>query len=77
MLTALPQKYGYYSEGESFTLTDPHEAWVLEMIGKGTEGWGSVWAAKRIPDGHFCAHANQADVHQTNRRVLVNFKHFD
>lgn len=52
----------YTSEGESFTLTDPHEAWVLELIGKGQGEKGAVWVAAKIPDGHVSAHANQARI---------------
>jgi dipeptidase len=62
VMTELVKDYGYYSEGESFTLTDPTEAWVLEMIGKGADGFGAVWAAQKVPDGHMCAHANQARI---------------
>ena len=56
----LVDKYGYASEGESFTLTDPRECWIMEMIGKGQGEKGAVWMAVRIPDGHVAAHANQA-----------------
>ena len=55
-------RYGYASEGESFTLTDPRECWIMEMIGKGQGEIGAVWMAVRIPDGHVAAHANQARI---------------
>jgi len=58
----LVTKYGYVSEGESFTIGDPQEVWVLEMIGKGQYEKGAVWVAKRIPDGHVSGHANQARI---------------
>jgi len=54
--------YGYYSEGESFSLADPNEVWILEMIGKGTVELGAVWVAVRVPDGMISAHANQARI---------------
>ena len=57
----LTQKYGYPSEGESFTIADKYEAWIMEMVGKG-DGSGSVWVARRIPDGYICAHANQSRI---------------
>jgi hypothetical protein len=60
VMADLVDRYGYASEGESFTLTDPRECWVLEMIGKGQGERGAVWMAVRIPDGHVAAHANQA-----------------
>jgi len=58
----LVKEYGYVSEGESFTIADPHEVWILEMIGKGKVEKGAVWVAVRIPDGHVSGHANQARI---------------
>jgi dipeptidase len=60
----LVEKYGYASEGESFSISDANEAWILEMIGKGEGQKGAVWVAMRIPDGYVCAHANQARITQ-------------
>lgn len=56
----LMQTYGYASSGESFSIADPKEVWLMEVIGKGNMSKGSVWVATRIPDGSVCAHANQA-----------------
>ena len=56
------QNFRYVSEGESFTLADPNEVWVVEMIGRGDLGFGAVWVAKKVPDGHLHAHANQARI---------------
>jgi len=58
----LTAEYGYVSEGESFSISDPNEVWILEMIGKGAGNKGSVWVAQRIPDGYISGHANQARI---------------
>ncbi len=69
VITGLVKEYGYQSSGESFTIADKDEAWILEMIGKGTKivdgkniNKGAVWVAVRIPDGYISAHANQARI---------------
>jgi dipeptidase len=62
VMTGLVEKYGYYSSGESFSLSDPEEVWILEMIGKGEGEKGAVWVARRIPDGYISGHANQARI---------------
>ena len=58
----LVYNYGYVSEGESFSICDTEECWILEMIGKGKENKGAVWVARRIPDGYVSGHANQARI---------------
>ena len=64
VMTDLVQQYGYYSEGESFTIADPNEIWIMEMIGKGPGIRGAVWVAVRVPDDCISAHANQSRIHQ-------------
>ncbi len=67
-MAELVAEYGYASEGESFSIADPNEVWIMEMIGKGpkmdNKKWnnGAVWVARRVPDGYVCAHANQARI---------------
>ena len=60
----LVETYGYYSSGESFSLADPREVWIMEMISKGPNKRGAVWVARRIPEGYISAHANQARIRQ-------------
>ncbi len=62
VMAELVDKYGYYSSGESFSISDPDEVWILEMIGKGPGVTGAVWVARRVPDGYICGHANQARI---------------
>jgi dipeptidase len=64
VMTELFAEYGYYSSGESFSVADPDEVWILEMISKGPYEKGAVWVAVRIPDGYVAAHANQARIRQ-------------
>lgn len=62
IMTSLATTYGYCSEGESFSVADKNEAWILELIGKGAGEKGAVWAAVRIPDDCVSAHANQSRI---------------
>ncbi|MCF8331311.1 MAG: C69 family dipeptidase [Bacteroidales bacterium] len=62
VMTELVDKYGYYSSGESFSIADKNEVWILEMISKGMKEKGAVWVARMIPDGYVAAHANQARI---------------
>jgi dipeptidase len=62
VMTSLVDEFGYASTGESFSISDPHEVWYLEMIGKGEGEKGAVWVALRVPDGYIAAHANQARI---------------
>ena len=64
VMTDLVEKYGYCSGGESFSIVDKNEVWIMEMIGKGAGNKGAVWVAVRIPDDCIAAHANQARIHQ-------------
>ncbi len=61
-LTHLIETYGYRSTGESFSICDPHEVWIVEMIGAGAEVKGAVWVARKLPDGTISAHANMARI---------------
>ena len=64
VMTDLVQEYGYCSSGESFTIADPNEVWIMEMIGKGPGVRGAVWVAVRVPDDCISAHANHSRIHQ-------------
>ncbi len=62
VMTELVAEFGYYSSGESFSIADPNEVWILELIGKGEGQKGAVWVAVKIPDGYISGHANQARI---------------
>lgn len=64
VMTDLVAEHGYYSTGESFSIADPQEVWLLEIIGKGEGQKGAVWVARRVPEGHISAHANHARIRQ-------------
>ena len=67
-MTDLVAEYGYASSGETFSIADPNEVWLMELIGKGNVEKGAVWVAQRIPDDCIAAHANQA------RFTTIDFK---
>ncbi len=93
VMTELVEQYGYYSSGESFSIADPNEVWILEMIGKGTDmkidkktkksynaNKGAVWVAIRIPDGYVSGHANQARITTfplENLKTSISSKNID
>ncbi|MCI5776976.1 MAG: C69 family dipeptidase [Bacteroidales bacterium] len=62
VMTTLAETYGYNSSGETFSICDPREAWIMEMMGRGPGSKGVVWVALRVPDGMICAHANQSRI---------------
>ncbi len=86
IMAELVAEYGYYSSGESFSISDPNEVWIMELIGKGApvlddkgkivKGWtkGAVWVALRIPDGYISGHANQARITQFPLEQKNSFK---
>ena len=63
-MVGLVEEYGYNSSGESITVCDPDEAWIMDIIGKGPDRKGAVWVALRIPDDCICAHANLSRIRQ-------------
>ena len=75
VMTSLVQEYGYYSSGESFSIADPNEVWILELIGKGGKEKGAVWVAVRIPDDCISAHANQARIRKFDMKDKENVRY--
>ena len=64
VMTDLVNDYGYASEGESFSIADADEVWIMELIGKGKSDKGAVWVARRVPDDCISGHANHSRIHQ-------------
>lgn len=62
VMAGLVDRFGYRSTGETFSIADPNEVWIMEMIGPGEGGKGAEWVALRVPDGMICAHANKARI---------------
>lgn len=73
VMTGLANTYGYKRTGESFSISDKNEAWVMDFIGKGKHGKGAVWVAARVPDGYISAHANQARIRQVDWNDTENW----
>lgn len=74
VMTDLVERYGYASEGESFSIADPNEVWVMEMIGKGAEK-GAVWIAVRIPDNAISGHANEPRIRKVDLKDKNNVRY--
>lgn len=72
VMTSLVETYGFASSGETFSIADPNEIWIMEMVGKGKGRKGAVWVAIRIPDDCICAHANQSRIHQFDQKDKKN-----
>jgi len=62
VIAQLVDEYGYASTGETFSIADPNEAWIMEIIGTGPGGKGAVWVALKVPDGYVCCHANKSRI---------------
>lgn len=73
IMTGLANTYGYKRTGESFSISDKNEAWVMDFIGKGKHGEGAVWVAARVPDGYISAHANQARIRKVDWNDTENW----
>lgn len=72
VMTTLAETYGYCSEGETFTICDPNEAWIMELMGKGPGSKSVVWVAIRIPDDAICGHANQSRIGRFDMKDKAN-----
>lgn len=72
VMTSLAEKYGFGSSGETFTICDANEAWIMEMMGKGKGARSAIWVALRIPDDAICAHANQSRIGQFDMKDKKN-----
>jgi dipeptidase len=74
VITDLMERYGYASSGESFSISDANEAWIMDVIGKGKYEKGAVWVARLIPDGYVSGHANQARITTFPFQKINNWK---
>ncbi|MDR2083677.1 MAG: C69 family dipeptidase [Bacteroidales bacterium] len=80
VIAELMENYGYTSSGESFSLADPEEVWIMELIGKGEGEKGAVWVARMIPDGMISGHANQARITtfpQSGNKSVITSEHLN
>ena len=79
VMTSLVEQYGYNSEGETFTICDPNEAWIMEIMGcasdRKIEKGRTVWVALRIPDDMICGHANQSRITTFNMKDKENVRY--
>ena len=74
LMTSLVEEYGYASSGETFSIGDPNEIWIMDLIGKGPGRKGAVWVATRVPDDCICAHANQARITHIDFKDKANWR---
>lgn len=74
VMTSIAEQYGYCSEGETFTVCDASEAWIMEMMGCGVGSKSVVWVALRIPDNAICGHANQSRIRTFDRTDTANVR---
>ncbi len=72
-IASLANTYGYSGPGETFSIADKNEVWIMEFIGKGADEKGIVWVARRVPDGHISVHANQARIREIDFDDPENF----
>ena len=72
VMTSLAEKYGYCSTGEVFSICDPNEAWIMEMVGCGPGSKAVAWVALRVPDNAICAHANQSRIRTFDQKDKKN-----
>jgi dipeptidase len=72
VMTTLADQYGYCSSGESFSICDPNEAWIMEMVGCGPGSKKVAWVALRVPDEAICVHANQSRISKFNMKDKQN-----
>lgn len=75
VMTQLVEEYGYASEGETFSIADPDEVWIMEMIGKGTGNRGANWVAVRMPDDCIACHANHSRIHRFSQYPKADVLH--
>jgi len=73
IMNDLAYTYGYKDTGETFSIADKDEVWIMDFIGKGKHGRGAVWVAARVPDGYIAAHANQSRIRKVNWRDKKNW----
>lgn len=76
----LMEDYGYASSGESFSISDTEEVWIMEIMSKGKGEKGAVWVARMVPDGYISGHANQARITtfpQEGNKSAISSKHLN